>query len=52
MSGGEIADDLKLNFEDLMVYQKSMDLDDLAYSITKKFPKEEEYRITSQFPNS
>ena len=41
--------DLKFNFEELKVYQKAIEFIDSVYLITKKFPKEEEYRITSQF---
>jgi four helix bundle protein len=36
-------------FEDLKVYQKSLDFIDDVYSITKQFPKEEQYGLTSQF---
>ena len=41
--------DIKFNFEDLKVYKKSLDFVDLVYNITKKFPQEENYRLTSQF---
>jgi hypothetical protein len=43
------SNDLKFNFEDLLVYQKSLDFVDSIYTITKKFPKEEEFRLISQF---
>ena len=43
------SDEFKFNFEELVVYQKSLNFIDLVYAITKKFPREEEYRITSQF---
>jgi four helix bundle protein len=42
-------EDFKFNFEELKVYQKALEFIDFVYSVTKKFPKEEEYRITSQF---
>lgn len=35
-------------FEDMTVWQESQELAVLIYSITKKFPKEELYSITSQ----
>jgi four helix bundle protein len=40
---------MKFNFEDLQVYQKSLDLVDAVYLITKQFPKGEIYGVTSQF---
>ena len=49
MSADSNRDEFKFNFEELKVYQKALEFIDLVYSITKKFPKEEEYRITSQF---
>lgn len=39
----------KFKFEELKVYQKSLDFVDDVYSITKKFPKEEIYGLTSQY---
>jgi four helix bundle protein len=36
-------------FEDLMVYQKALDFVDLAYEVSKSFPKSELYNLTSQF---
>lgn len=39
----------KFKFEELNVYQKSLDFVDDVYSITKKFPKEELYGLTSQY---
>ncbi len=41
--------DLKFNFEELLVYQKSLNFIDYAYDIKRKFPKEETFRLTSQF---
>ncbi|MFH0864552.1 MAG: four helix bundle protein [Bacteroidota bacterium] len=42
-------EEVKFDFEDLKVYQKSLDFIDIIYKITKKFPKEELYILTSQF---
>ena len=39
----------KFNFEDLQVYQKSLDFVDMVYDITDSFPKEEMYRLSSQY---
>jgi four helix bundle protein len=36
-------------FEDLKVYQKSLDFIDSVYKITLQFPQEELYGLTSQF---
>lgn len=36
-------------FEDLKVYQKSMEFQDLVYETTVTFPVEERYNLTSQF---
>ena len=36
-------------FENLMVYQKALDFVDLAYEVSKSFPKSELYNLTSQF---
>ena len=40
---------MKFNFEDLQVYQKSLDFVDTVYKITSEFPKEEIYGLVSQF---
>lgn len=40
---------IKFKFEDLKVYQKSLDFVDTVYNTTKQFPSEENYRLTSQF---
>ncbi|MCM4161743.1 four helix bundle protein [Antarcticibacterium flavum] len=37
------------NFENLQVYQKSLDFVDLAYEVSRQFPKSELYNLTSQF---
>ena len=39
----------KFTFEDLKVYQKSLDFVDMAYKTCERFPKEEKYRLSSQF---
>jgi four helix bundle protein len=36
------------SYKDLIVWQKSMNLCELVYKITKNFPKDEVYGITSQ----
>ncbi|MEW4923884.1 four helix bundle protein [Algibacter sp. 2305UL17-15] len=41
--------EIKFNFEDLKVYQKSLDFIDSAYKQTNKFPKSEDYALSSQF---
>jgi four helix bundle protein len=41
--------ELKFNFEELKVYQKSLAFINDVYKITKTFPHEEQYRLTSQF---
>ena len=37
------------NFEDLKVYQKALDFVDVVYDITKTFPIQEQYNLTSQY---
>lgn len=37
------------NFEDLKVYQKSLEFMDFVYEITLPFPMEERFNLTSQF---
>ena len=37
------------HFEDLKVYQKSLDYLDYVYEISKKFPSSELFMLTSQF---
>jgi len=39
---------LKNGHRDLIVWQKAMDLAEVIYVLTKNFPKEETYEITSQ----
>ena len=36
------------NFKELIVWQKAMDLAELVYDVTKQFPREEVYGLTSQ----
>ena len=36
------------NYQDLIVWQKAMDLVEMIYKVTKAFPKEEIYGLTSQ----
>jgi four helix bundle protein len=36
------------NYRDLIAWQKAMELVELVYSETKKFPREEVYALTSQ----
>jgi four helix bundle protein len=40
--------DSQFNFERLMVYQKSLDMCDEAYSLSASFPSSERYNLTSQ----
>lgn len=40
------------NFEDLKVWQKSVDLAEAVYRIVSSFPKEEKYGLTSQITRS
>jgi|SRR5690606_34091419 len=36
-------------FEDLEVYQKSIDFGEIVNAVVKKFPREERFELTSQF---
>ena len=36
------------NYQDLIAWQKAMDLVEMVYEITKAFPKEEVYALTAQ----
>lgn len=40
------------SFRDLKVWQKSIELSKLVYSLTKEFPKEELYGLTNQIKRS
>ncbi len=42
-------EDVKFNFENLIVYQKSLDFIDMVYDFCSKFPKIETYILTSQY---
>ena len=42
-------EDIKFKFEDLKLYQKALDFIDTTYKITKDFPKNENFSLTSQF---
>ena len=44
----KVSDD-RFDFEDLKVYQKSLDYIDFVYEITKDFPKEEIFSLANQF---
>src|SRR5216117_3472431 len=37
-----------LSYRDLVVWQRAMDLTDFAYEVTKSFPKDERFALTSQ----
>lgn len=39
----------KFKFEELIVYQKSLDFVDHVYSVTKGFPKDEIFGLSSQY---
>lgn len=41
--------EVKLKFEDLKVYKKALAFINLAYKTSEEFPKQESYRLTSQF---
>ncbi|HMG18015.1 MAG TPA: four helix bundle protein [Gemmatimonadales bacterium] len=41
-----------ISYRDLTVWQRAMDLTDVAYEITKSFPREERYGLTSQLQRS
>lgn len=40
------------SYKDLIVWQKSVELAVVVYSLTEKFPKDEMYGITSQLNQS
>ena len=39
---------IRFKFEDLIIWQKAMDLAEDVYKLSKSFPKEEIYNLTSQ----
>lgn len=42
-------EDVLFSFEELRVYKKSLDLIDEVYEITKDFPNDERFGLTSQY---
>ncbi len=42
-------EEVKFNFEDLIVYQKALDFVDLVYNTCEQLPKQEMYRLSSQY---
>lgn len=51
LAGGEIRQEMTVggkNYQDLIAWQKAMDLVQMIYDTTKSFPKEETYGLTSQ----
>lgn len=44
-----VKDPNRFQFEDLLVYQKSLDFLDLVYDQTAKFPQSQVYVLTSQY---
>lgn len=49
MNKKTVIDDSVFQFENLTVYQKSLEFVDWTYLIIKTFPLEENYRLSSQF---
>lgn len=43
---------MAFKFENLNVWQRSMELNDLIFKISKQFPPEEKYNLTSQIRRS
>ena len=41
-----------LSYRDLNAWQRAMELTDLAYEVTKKFPRDERFALTSQIQRS
>lgn len=39
---------MAFKFENLLVWQKAMDLNDMVFQISKSFPPEEKFNLTSQ----
>ena len=48
-SGVKVDNEILFKFENLKVYQKGLDYIDWVYGITKNFPKDELFGLTSQF---
>ncbi len=49
MKGNKQIEVVKFNFEDLIVYQKSLDFVDHVYNTCENFPKKEQYILSSQY---
>ena len=49
MKNLKTKEEIKFNFEELQVYQKALEFFDDTYKLTKLFPKEETYGLTSQY---
>src|SRR5690554_4865659 len=45
-------EEVKFSFEELRVYQKSLDFVDEVYKITKEFPNDERFGLTTQYPRA
>jgi len=43
---------MKFKFEDLIIWQKAMGMREAIFSLTKKFPKDEIYNLTSRIRRS
>ena len=41
-----------LSYRDLVVWQRAMDLTDVAYEVARSFPKDERFALTSQMQRS
>lgn len=49
MASGEKGIGMQVkSYKDLIVWQKSMDLVEMIYQVTKSFPKDEQYGLTNQ----
>lgn len=46
------ADDTGKSYRDLKVWQKAMDLTDAVYDLTRDFPVDERFALTSQIRRS
>lgn len=49
MNDNKYIEEVKFNFEDLIVYQKSLDFIDHVYTTCDEFPKKEQYILSSQY---
>ena len=48
MTGVKKENKMKFKFENLVIWQKAMDYGEKIFSLSKKFPKDEIYYLTSQ----